>query len=50
MLKRGLQPMSAKERAVAVQKLIASTGTRGIEFAVSDALEGVLQYRAFRAM
>jgi len=36
---QGARPMDARERAVAIKKLLVATGTRGVEFALNTTLQ-----------
>lgn len=36
---QGARPMNARERAVAIKKLLVATGTRGVEFALNTTLQ-----------
>lgn len=45
---KGMAPLNAQERAVAVRKLMSATGTRGMGFALDAAMEEVLSFRAGR--
>lgn len=42
---RGESGMSARERAIAIRKLIVATGTRGVDVAMQTAMEEVLAQR-----
>jgi hypothetical protein len=42
---RGEQGMSARERAIAIRKLIVATGTRGVDVAMQTAMDEVLAAR-----
>lgn len=42
---QGARPMSARERAIAIKKLLVATGTRGVEFALNSTLQEVLRFR-----
>lgn len=39
--------MDARERSVAIKKLLVATGTRGVDFAMEAALQAVLEFRRF---
>lgn len=39
--------MSARERAIAIKKLLVATGTRGVDFAMNATLEEVLRFRKY---
>lgn len=36
---QGARPLNARERAIAIKKLLVSTGTRGVEFALNTTLQ-----------
>lgn len=42
---QGARPMNARERAIAIKKLLVATGTRGVEFALNSTLQEVLRFR-----
>ena len=44
---RGASCMDAKERAIAIKKLLVATGSRGVDFAMGATLEEVLRFRKF---
>jgi hypothetical protein len=46
---RGAAPMNAKERAVAIKKLLVATSSRGVDFAMGATLEDVLRFRKFHS-
>ncbi|GIL70735.1 hypothetical protein Vretifemale_1445 [Volvox reticuliferus] len=46
LAKKGQPGLASPERAVAVRRLIAVTGSRGMQFALEAALEDVMRYRA----
>eukprot|EP00775_Hariotina_reticulata_P009793 gene9793-9951_t len=45
LLAQGARTMSARERSVAIKKLLTATGTKGVDFALNDALREVLAFR-----
>lgn len=49
LLAQGARKMSARERSVAIKKLLNATGTRGVDFALNDALREVLAFRLVHA-
>jgi hypothetical protein len=36
---QGVRAMNARERAIAIKKLLVATGTRGVEFALNSTLQ-----------
>ncbi|GIL46941.1 hypothetical protein Vafri_3813 [Volvox africanus] len=46
LAKKGQPGLASPERAVAVRRLIAVTGSRGMQFALDAAFEDVMRYRA----
>lgn len=42
---QGARPLNARERAIAIKKLLVATGTRGVEFALNSTLQEVLRFR-----
>lgn len=42
---QGARAMNARERAIAIKKLLVATGTRGVEFALNSTLQEVLLFR-----
>lgn len=47
LLAQNQHAMDARERSVAIKKLLVATGTRGVEFAMNAALQEVLHFRKF---
>ncbi|KAI8470432.1 MAG: hypothetical protein J3K34DRAFT_521336 [Monoraphidium minutum] len=45
----GAAPMDARERAVAIKKLLVATSTRGVDFAMDATIEEVIRFRSFHA-
>lgn len=50
LLAQNQRVMNARERSVAIKKLLVATGTRGVDFAMNAALEEVLQFRKFHGL
>lgn len=47
LLAQNQPAMDARERSVAIKKLLIATGTRGVDFAMNAALQEVMQFRRF---
>lgn len=47
LLAQNHRAMNARERSVAIKKLLIATGTRGVDFAMNAALHEVLHFRKF---
>jgi hypothetical protein len=45
---QGARAMDARERAVAIKKMLVATGTRGVDFAMHATVQEVLSFRRFR--
>jgi hypothetical protein len=45
---QGARTMDARERAVAIKKMLVATGTRGVDFAMHATVQEVLSFRRFR--
>jgi hypothetical protein len=48
LLAQGARAMDARERAVAIRKMLVATGTRGVDFAMHATVQEVLSFRRFR--
>ncbi|WIA16607.1 hypothetical protein OEZ85_013274 [Tetradesmus obliquus] len=48
LLAQGARAMDARERAVAIKKMLVATGTRGVDFAMHATVQEVLSFRRFR--